>query len=66
MYDATSMYAHCDTTLLSLFLFALNTKQVRLHYIEEFSKKTSLSSLLSQDVGQTAMNISEQIFSIYP
>lgn len=40
--------------------------QERLQFIEEFSKKTSLSAMLSQDTEQTAVNISEQIFSIYP
>lgn len=40
--------------------------QERLQFIEEFSKKLQLSALLAADVEQTAMNIAEQIFSIYP
>lgn len=48
---------------MTLFLLG---HQERLQCMENLSQKTQLSSMLAADTIQTALSVTEQIFSIYP
>ncbi len=40
--------------------------QERIRFIEEFSKKTHLAALVSADSVQNCIDITEQLFNVYP